>query len=177
MKAQVASFVICLCLAVGMMPTVAKAYCVGWDKEVPNYDPDYYSVSHEFRRSKYVIRAKVIRETWLGEDAKPKPLKPPFQFHSPRPWGFDPYVGAYYDVKVEEALKGRPPAVLRLFSENSTSRFWLKPGSEWVLFVTDETFDELMGVQATANTCGNMQALPKGASVLRAARQLAELEH
>src|SRR5271155_454563 len=83
------------------------AYCVGWDKTLPTYDPQYYSVTHERDRSEYVVLGLVLHETWLGEDSKPKPLEPPFQNGRPRPWGFDPYSGALYDVEVIRSLNGR----------------------------------------------------------------------
>ena len=132
-------------LALGTVPANARAFCIGGDKTFPSYDPQYYSVDHEFRRATYVIKAKVIRETWLGDDGKEKALQPPFQNGGSRPWGFDPYLGAYYDVQVETPFKGKPPLDLRLFSENSTARFWFDVGSEHVLFVTEETFDQPIG--------------------------------
>ena len=159
-------------LVVGGLPSFADAYCVGRDTESGYYDSRYYSVSHEFRRAKFVITARVLREAWLDEDGKPKTLKPPFQYGSSKTWGFGPYVGAYYDVEVEEALKGNPPRNLRLFSENSSARFWLKVGSEWLLFITYDTFDDPIDVQLTADTCGNMRSLPAGMSVLLSVRKL-----
>ncbi len=145
----------------------AQAFCVGWDKTLPDYDPAYYSVSHEFRRSKYVVEAQVLRETWLGEDGKPRALQPPFQNGASRPWGFDPYLGAYYDVQVIKAYKPRGPAVLRLFSDNSTARFWLKPGGRYVLFVSEDTFDAPVGKSLTVDHCGNSAPLSRAGKALR----------
>jgi len=88
-------------MAFGTIPSGALAYCVGWDKTLSNYGPHYYSVAHEYRRAEWVIKAKVLKETWVGEDGKEKSLTPPFQNGSPRPWGFDPYAGAFYDLQVE----------------------------------------------------------------------------
>src|SRR4051812_4380573 len=99
-------------------PGAARAYCVGWDKTLPNYDAHYYSVPHEFRRAKYVVKAKVVGETWVGEDGNAKSLQPPFQNNGPMPWGFDPYSGAYYRLRVEGTFKGKPPSYLTIFSEN-----------------------------------------------------------
>jgi hypothetical protein len=164
-----------MCLAALCPPTAASAFCIGWDKRLPNYDPQYYSVPHEYHRAKYVIVARVIRETWLGEDGRPKPLRPPFQDGRPRPWGFDPYAGAYYDVRVERAFKGRPPPKLRLFSENSTARFWLKVGTEHVLFVTEEAFDSPIDKQLTIDTCGNSKPLPQARSLVRSLKTPAAL--
>ena len=151
----------------------AAAYCVGDDASLPNFDAKYYSISHEYRRAKYVARARVVRETWLGEDGKPKALKPPFQNGNPRPWGFDPYVGVYYDVKVTRSFKGAAPGELRLFSENSTTRFWLDVGSDVVLFVTEEPFDEPIGTQLTVDTCGNSALSDKSGPMLSRLARLA----
>ena len=161
-------------LAFGAMPSVAFAYCIGWDKTLPNYDPGYYSVSHEFRRSQWVIKAKVTKEMWIGEDGREKPLYPPFQNHFPRPWGFDPYLGAFYNLRVEQSFKGKPPPLIRVFSENATERFWLKEGQEIIAFVSAENFEAPIGKQLTLDICGNFRTFPKAngimASVLRAAK-------
>jgi len=162
-----------LILVILVAPANAGAFCVGWDKSLPNYGPNYYSVSHEFLRSKYVVKAKVIKETWLGEDGKEKTLQPPFQNGGPKPWGFDPYAGAVYEVRVEDSFKGYAPATLRLFSENSTARFWFDVGSEQVLFVSQENFDPPIGDSLTIDTCGNSLSLPKAHVLLKALRRLA----
>lgn len=104
--------VVLVALAVAALsPQKARAYCGGSDPLNFDYDPKFYSVPKEWTRSKYVVKARSVREIWLGEDGKEKPLKPPFQNGAPRPWGFDPYIGAYYDVVVLQAYKGiRQPA-------------------------------------------------------------------
>ncbi len=162
-------------LWLGTLPMSASAYCAGGDPTLPNYDPRYYSIDQEFRRSQYVIRAKVIRETWIGEDGNIKALQPPFQQSGHRPWGLDPYMGAFYDLRVETIYKGKPPAILRVFSENSTARFWLEEGVEILAFVSSERFDRPIGRQFTLDTCGNFSIFPKAnrtiAAVLTAARK------
>lgn len=145
----------------------ANAYCVGWDTSRPNYDPRYYSVSREFKRAKYIVDVRTVREVWLGEDGKPKPLKPPFQFGYPRPWGFDPYYGVIYTVEVVSAYKGDPPDWLRIFSENTNGRFWQKVGKRYILFLTERNFDNSgygqprLGSQLTVDNCGNSAWLPE----------------
>jgi hypothetical protein len=131
-------------------------------------------VGREFSQSRFVIEATAERETWLGENEKPKALKPPFQSGQPRPWGFDPYMGAYFDVLVRSAFKGNPPKHLRLFSENSTARYWLKTGTKYLLFVIESKFDPPIGRALTVDTCGNSAEL-KGHSALR--RKLKALAH
>ena len=134
---------------------------------MPMYDSHYYSISKEYHRAKYVVRAQVIRETWLGEDGQEKALEPPFQNGATRPWGFDPYVGAYYFVKVLQTYKGHPGAELQLFSENSTARFWLDVGSEYILFVTEASFEPPIAMKLTTDNCGNSTSMKEGLSALR----------
>ena len=154
-------------------PATARAYCIGWDKSMPNYDPNYYSVPHELLRSEYVVEVQVLRETWLGEDGKPKSLQPPFQSGAKKPWGFDPYLGAYYEVRIMKSFKGKAPATLRLFSEKSTARFWFDVGSKQVLFVSEEVFDQPVGRSLTVDTCGNSEPLSKAANLLAKLHQVA----
>jgi len=162
---QVTLIVGLLCVA---LPSAAAAYCAGWDKTQPNYDPRYYSVDHELRRSQYVVKAKVLKETWIGEDGKRKPLQPPFQNGGPRPWGFDPYLGAFYELRVETVFKGKPPPTLRVFSENTEARFWLLPGEQILAFVSPGTFDAPVGKQLTLHTCGNFGFFPKAQRLIPA---------
>jgi hypothetical protein len=159
-----------LCVA-SWAPGKANAYCLGLDKLLPNYDPEYYSVSHEFKRTKYVIAASVLSQTWVGEDGKETDLNPPFLNGSPSPRGFDPYLGAYYDVQVMRVFKGRPEPRLRLFSENSTGRFSLAVGAQYLLFVSDDTFD-VIGEQLSVDSCGNSAPIENAEIVLRFVEKL-----
>jgi hypothetical protein len=120
------------------------------------------------------VKAKVLKETWIGEDGKPKPLKPPFQDGQPRPWGFDPYMGAFYDLRVETIFKGNPPSTLRVFSENSTARFWLLPGEEILAFVSTGAFDPPVGRQLTLDTCGNFAFFPRAQRLIPAVLKAAQ---
>jgi hypothetical protein len=140
---------------------------------MPGYRADYYSVRQEFARAKFVIEATAERETWLGEDGKPKPLQPPFYGGADRPASgiFDPYMGAYFDVRVRRSFKGNPASNLRLFSENSTARFLLTRGQTYLLFVTDEKFDPPVGRAFTVDNCGNSDAVSKR-SLLREVERL-----
>jgi hypothetical protein len=155
-------------LAMTGLAAAANAYCAGYDQHWSGYEPHYYSVAHEYHRSDFVVKARVLTETWIGENGKPRPLKPPFQNGSSRPWGFDPYLGAFYTVRVDQSLKGTPPATIKLFSENSTARFWLVPGSEILAFVSTERFDKPIGRQWTLDTCGNFATFPKARAILGA---------
>ena len=175
MRAKAAGWIVGALAAVAPLcgPATAWAYCIGWDKSLPDYDPRFYSVSHEFGRSEYVVEAQVLRETWLGEGGKLKRLEPPFQNGAKKPWGFDSYLGAYYDVQVLKSFKGRAPPTLRLFSENSTARFWFDVGSKYVLFVSKETFDPPIDRSLTVDTCGNSRPLSKVVGLFGKLRRLA----
>jgi hypothetical protein len=159
--------------ALSLLTSAAQAYCPGTDKSFPGYDPRYYSLAKEYARSKYVILASLERETWLGEDGKPKSLKGPFQSNATRPWGFDPYAGAYYDVRVRRSFKGAAPPRLKLFSENSTARFWLRRGSSYLLFVSTGLFDPPMRNQLSVDNCGNSAEVNGNQSLLREVSRLA----
>jgi hypothetical protein len=159
-------------LVAALLPIEVFAYCFGWDKSQPDYDPKYYSVAKEFQRSQYVVVATSVRETWLGEDGKPKPLEPPFLGGASRPRGFDPYLGALYEVRVTQTFKGNPPERLTLFSDNSTARFSLLPvGGKFLLFVVGNG-PATSGAQLTIDNCGNSEALPKASVAMRELKRL-----
>ena len=143
-------------VAAASAPSASWAYCAGVDQTLPNYRSDYYSVPVEFDRATFVVEAVVGNETWLGNDGKPKALSKPFGSDDKRPWGITaPYMGAWYDVQVIRSFKGRPPTHLRLFSENSTARFWLNKNERYLLFISDENFDPPVRYAMTIDTCGN----------------------
>ena len=148
----------------------AQAYCSGTDPQWPGSNPDYYAVAKERERARYVVIARSVRETWLGEDGRPKSLAPPFQGNAATPNGFDPYAGALYRVNVLRVLKGKPPASLTLFSENSTARFRLAPGKDYLLFVTEDAFAAPIGRRLTIDTCGHSAPQAEAAETLRRLR-------
>lgn len=161
-------------VAVTITPTQAYAYCVGTDQSLPNYRPDYYSVQKEFGRAKFVVEALVQKETWIGDDGKPKPLSAPYNSGQNRPWGIAaPYMGAWYDIQVTRTFKGKAPPHLRLFSENSTGRFWLNEGDRYLLFVSEGPFEAPISRAATIDTCGNSARLSGSRVMLRQVERLA----
>ena len=159
------TLVVLLAMA-SIMPRLAEGSCPGLDPFLPGYDPDYYSLSKELARSRNVLVGRVVAETWLGRDGKPKALQPPFQDGRPRPWGFDPYMGAVYEIEVLRVIKGQPGPQVTLFSENSTSRFWLDVGGEYLFFITEDTFDEPIGRRLTVDNCGNSASAADAEKVL-----------
>jgi hypothetical protein len=81
-------------------------------------------------------------------------------------------MGVYYDLRVLHIFKGSPKTTLRLFSENSTGRFWLQDGSDYVLFVYEETFDPPIGVKLSADNCGNSADISHAQATIHALQTL-----
>ena len=125
----------------------AWAYCL------PDLD---YSVAGEFRRSDIVALVRPESVTWLDEHRKPTRLRQPLTFGS-IPGGLDPYIGAYYSVRLVRAFKGNPPIRFRIFSENTTARTPLRMHALLLLFITRTTADdEYQRVgDLTVDACGN----------------------
>ena len=94
-----------------------------------------YSVKGEFSRSDVVAIVKAEKVTWLDEKRQPAKLRKPLMLGN-QPGGFDPYIGAYYSVRLVKAFKGRPAHSFRIFSENTTARTNLRIGPELLLFIT-----------------------------------------
>jgi hypothetical protein len=151
----------------------ASAICIGTAPEFPGSSPDYYAVKNEFARAEFVAKVRVFSEIWLGEDGKPKGLKPPFQSGGARPWGFDPYLGAWYGVRVEQVLKGAPPEGFSLFSENTSSRFWFRSGDSYLVFVERSEFEKPIGQAWTIDTCGNSRDWAKAGPLVKEIEPLA----
>ena len=151
----------------------AAAYCPGSDQGSPNYNPSFYSVANEFVRSRYVVIARLTGITWLAQDGRPTTLHPPFSNGDDAPSGFDPYLGAYYDLAVSHVFKGRPGGRLRLFSENTTARFVLEPGRQYLLFVSADTF-EVIGTKPTIDPCGNSAPLESAQGALAVVERLSQ---
>jgi hypothetical protein len=145
-------------LVLGAEP--AWAYCP------PNLD---YSITGEFRRADIVAIVRTERVTWLDENRRPTKLRKPLTFGN-QPGGFDPYIGAYYSVRLVKAFKGHPPLTFRVFSENTTARTPLRMRPNLLLFLTrTRAADEYERVgDLTVDSCGN--------SSLATARKVALLQ-
>lgn len=152
-----------LLLAGGSHP--AWAYCS------PDVDR---SVAGEFRRSDIVALVRAESETWLDENRQPTKLKQPLAFGS-LPGGFDPYIGAYYSVRLVKAFKGNPPARFRIFSENTTARTPLRMGPTLLLFISrTKIADEYRSVgDLVVDNCGNSALAAKASEKLRRVSRLA----
>ncbi|MBX3563293.1 MAG: hypothetical protein KF730_01835 [Sphingomonas sp.] len=133
-----------------------------------------YSVAGEFRRSDLVVLVRATGVTWLDDNRRPVKLRQPLSFGN-MPGGLDPYLGAYYDVTLEKAYKGRPPRRFRIFSENTTARTPLLMGKPLLLFVTrTRTADAYVQVgDLTVDNCGNSARADRMPQRLREVARLA----
>jgi hypothetical protein len=104
------------------------------------------TVRDEYRASDAVVLAKVIRETAV-------------------PATRDYSEGTAYVVRVDETLKGKPPTQIRLFSENSSGRFPMRVGTQYLLFV-----DNLQ--RSVIDNCGNSGMVSSRRHVLSVVRSL-----
>ena len=80
--------------------------------------------------------------------------------------------GTLYSVDVAEALKGRPPHKLELYSENSSGRFPMEVGVEYIIFADYGVFEGIRGRQLAVINCGNSAPLPKGNKTVETVRRL-----
>lgn len=100
----------------------------------------------EYRGSDVVVVGTVVR-------AAPVPLSRDFQ------------EGTAYTVRVNETLKGKAPAQLRLFSENGGARFPMRVGTKYLLFI-----DHLE--RSVIDNCGNSGPVAARRQAVATARRL-----
>jgi hypothetical protein len=143
----------------------AWAYCP------PELD---YSVAGEFRRSDIVALVRPESVTWLDEHRKPTKLRPPLAFGN-IPGGLDPYIGAYYSMRLVKSFKGNPPARFQIFSENTTARTPLRVGEVLLLFISrTDVSDEYQRIgDLTVDNCGNSVLASKATKEIRLVSRLA----
>lgn len=163
----------------GMRPTVfiaALTLLLGHGQNVWAYcSPDLdYSVRGEFRRADIVAIVRAESVIWLDEQRRPTKLRKPLAFGN-TPGGFDPYIGAYYAVRLIEAFKGNPPTRFRIFSENTTARTPLRMGKNLLLFISrSRSTDAYQRIgDLTVDNCGNSALASKAAREVRLVSRLA----
>jgi hypothetical protein len=127
-------------LLVGLSSVIAQAACV-------NGRP---SVASEFRDSKLVVLATVINTKQM----------PPTQ---------DGYFldGTIYQVKVEKRFKGDDSDTFEIFSENSSGRFNMTIGAEYLLFVYQDHG------RFSVDNCGHSDLASKRAPMIQQVARLA----
>ncbi|MDN5943076.1 MAG: hypothetical protein L0H94_14440 [Nitrospira sp.] len=123
-------------------PQVVAAVCVFSD----------YSVRDEFERSFAVAIGTVVSERATPESK-------------------DLYEGVTYTIDVEESFRGRVPATIELFSENSSGRFPMTKGEKYVLFLYQ------LADRLAVDNCGNSGPVAENQDVFTAVRQLAKVAH
>ncbi len=74
--------------------------------------------------------------------------------------------GTFYSVEVVEVLKGRPSHNLQLYSENSSGRFPMEVGVQYVIFADYAVFEGIRGQKLAINPCGNSAPLAKAQKAL-----------
>jgi hypothetical protein len=122
------------------LPEVVSAVCILSD----------YSVRGEFERSLAVAIGTVVSERATPESK-------------------DLYEGVTYTVNIEESFRGRVPATIELFSENSSGRFPMTKGEKYVLFLYQ------VADRFAADNCGNSEPVAENQDVFTAVRQLAKV--
>jgi hypothetical protein len=74
--------------------------------------------------------------------------------------------GTAYVIRVDQKLKGKSPSRIRLFSENSSARFPMRRGMQYLLFI-----DNLE--RSVIDNCGNSGTLSSRRKALALTRRLA----
>ena len=80
--------------------------------------------------------------------------------------------GTFYAVEVTEALRGRPPKTVQLYSENSSGHFLMQIGEHYLIFADYGVFEGILGRALAINSCGNSARLRKGDKTLETVRRL-----
>lgn len=80
--------------------------------------------------------------------------------------------GTFYLVEVVEVLKGSPRHMVELYSENSSGRFPMEVGQQYLIFADYGVFEGIRGQKLAVDNCGNSALLPKGSKALETARRL-----
>jgi len=160
-----------LCAFVCLVSQRAPAFCP--TEGDPGWEPDMYSVAREFKRAKYVVLVRSLKETWLDENGKPTWPTPPYRAGGRMPLGMDPYLGAIYELEVTEVFKGAPARRLKVFSSNTTARTPLPVGGEYLLFMGEHDGPDEAGLTLYIDNCGNSSDLPTARATLQAVRVLA----
>ena len=81
-------------------------------------DGNWWSVEREFSASRYVVIARVISE-WEDPEGEGE-------------W----IAGTFYRLDVRQSFRGSPKSHIDLFSENSSGRFPMEKGAQYLIFVS-----------------------------------------
>ena len=139
------------------IPVAAHCTCV--DLGGPVDVPRHPSIADEYASVPWVL---IVRTTASRDVPSPDDL------------GF--YDWTIYDVEVVRVFKGRPPHHIRLLSENTTARFPMDPGKEYLVFVSHSPMVEMAGKEKLpgdyVDNCGNSGAIEDVGRAIRAVKEL-----
>ena len=77
------------------------------------------------------------------------------------------YDGTRYTIQVKETFRGRPRHILTVFSENSTGRFPMEVGADYLLFLSFKA-----GEPAMVDNCGNSGPVAEVGAAIEAVKQM-----
>jgi hypothetical protein len=130
-----------------------RAVCV--DLSGPDIVPRHPSIAQEFASAPWVFigRATASRDV-------PSPDDPGF------------YDWTIYEVEVLKVFKGKPPHRIRLQSENTSGRFPMDRGKEYLLFVSHSPVVEMAGKEKLpgdyVDNCGHSGSIEEAGAAIRA---------
>lgn len=141
------------------IPVMSHASCMDFSGSVDK--PRHASLSGEYASSKFVI---------LGRATHSRNISSPDD-----PAGYDWTV---YDVEVLTVYKGRPSRSIKLVSPNTTSRFSMDEGKDYLLFIEHSTMKEYAGKELLPNdfvdNCGNSGPASEKAVEIQGVRGFAD---
>ena len=139
------------------IPLVSHGACV--DFSGPVDVPRHPNVTAEYASSKFVILGRATRARNVSSPDDPAG-----------------YEWTVYEVKVLTAFKGQPPKSVKLVSPNTTARFPMDEGKDYLLFIEHSSEPELAGNETLpadfVDNCGNSGLANERSPEIRATRSL-----
>ena len=80
--------------------------------------------------------------------------------------------GTFYTIEVQELLKGTVTQKLTVYSENSSGRFPMRVGAQYLVFADEQRFEGIPRRQWWISNCGNSAPVPEANKALEAVRML-----
>lgn len=131
-----------LLLAGIALPCTVHALCLG-DR--------HPAVKDEYASSRFVVTVMSVRRRDVASPEDPEGIE-----------------ATQYAVAVRRIFKGKPPTTLTVLSENTSSRFFMQPGREYLLFGNGEA--DAVFVDA----CGHSGLVRERRDVIRELDRLAD---
>ena len=127
-------------IVLAIVPSRAVAVCL-------NGHP---SVEQEYRQSSLVFVGRVTAASAVPERKSS-------------------YEGTRYTIRVEEIFRGRPRRTINVFSENSSGRFPMDIGVDYLVFLSLRT-----GEPAVVDSCGNSGPVSETAPAIATVKHLSK---